>query len=229
MEKLYLTERQDIVGAHENRSRFAQLLVDYGSSQAPDDPWQQIGTWILVGMTGRWQRTIALWEWADGWDGFSSLVAETMIRPRPALAGLYAGIDELRSGGEDFVLAPGPGCPSLADLLAAGVRGSLLSYETVHVRPGTEEEYLDAVRTQWQPVAEGFGYSLVGNYYAALTDGVVFTAWACERAQHVGLARSGKGRDWRRTAREWTTSWQEELWISAPGSRLAGPETAARF
>jgi hypothetical protein len=231
VEKLYLTERQDIIGPHENRSKFAEILAGYGAAQArtPDHPWQQLGTWILIGMTGRWQRTLALWEWANGWDGFSDMIVSTMISPPRELAGVYEGVDRLRSGGECYLLAPGPHCPTLADLMAAGVKGSLLVYERADVEPGTEEDYLEAVHAEWEPIATGHGYSLVGHYVAAKADGIVFTAWAAERAAHTALARAPEASRWRATRRRLVRGWQEELWLAAPGSRLAGPETAARF
>lgn len=231
VERLYLTERQDIVGPHANRSRFADILVRYGASQAaqPEHPWQQLGTWILVGMTGRWQRTLALWEWANGWDGFSDMILSTMVSPPEHLAGVYEGVDTLRSGGECYLLNPGPHCPTLPDLVAAGVEGSLLSYERADVEPGAEEEYLEAVHAEWEPVATRHGYSLVGHYVAAKVDGVVFTAWAAERRAHTALARSREARQWRTARHRWVRAWQEELWIAAPGCRLAGPETAAPF
>ncbi|MFC5750825.1 hypothetical protein [Actinomadura rugatobispora] len=225
-----MSGRADIVGAHENRFRFAELIVDHGRREAAaGGPLQQIGTWILIGMTGRWQRVMALWEFTDGWDGFSALVEKTMVRPDPALAALYDGIEGLRSGGEDFLMLPGAGCPDRDGLAARGVAGSLMSYETVRVEPGAEEAYMEAVRDRWAPVAEGCGHRLIGNYRAAKTDGLVFTAWALERGDHARLARSAEARAWRESARTWARSWQEELWIAAPGSPLAGPETARRF
>jgi hypothetical protein len=230
VERLYLTERQDIIGTHANRSAFADLLVGFGKDQPPESPFQQIGTWILIGMTGRWQRTIALWEWNTGWDGFATMIEKTMMATDPTLTTLYERVDALRSGGECYVMHPGPGCPERRDLVARGVTGSLLVYETVTVAPGTEDDYVELVRAEWQPVAEEHGYQLIGNYVAALVDGRVFTAWACERDQYVSLARSGRGRAWRHaSAGRLTRSWQEEVWISAPGSPLAGPETAAAF
>lgn len=229
MERLYLTERQDIIGAHVNRTKFADILVRYGRGQPPDSPWQQIGTWVLIGMTGRWQRTLALWEWADGWDGFSRSIEEQMLRSPEDLAGVYSSVEELRSGGECFVMRPSAGCPSVAQLDQLGIRGSLLSYETAHVVPGAEDDYLNAIEADWAPIAAKHGYTLIGNYAAAKMDGVVFTAWLLERANHAPLVRSSQYRDWQQHARKLRTSWQEELWIAAAGSRFAGPETAAAF
>jgi hypothetical protein len=229
VEKLYLTERQDIIGAHSNRARFADILVGYGRAQAADSPWQQIGTWVLIGMTGRWQKTLALWEWADGWDGFSRSIEEQMMRSPGDLAHVYEQVEGLRSGGECFVMRPSDGCPTVADLDRAAVRGSLLAYETAHVPPGTEDDYLTAVEKEWAPTAANFGYTLIGNYAAAKSDGVVFTAWLLDRADHARLMRSAEYPEWQRRARRMRTSWQEELWIAAAGSRFAGPETAALF
>ena len=115
----------------------------------------------------------------------------------------------------------------MADLIRNGVRGSLLSYERADVAPGAEEAYLETMRTEWQPVAESFGYAMVGNYSAAKVDGVVFTAWVCERSAHTELARSSEGREWRDRRRKLTRAWKEELWVAAAGSLLAGTETVA--
>jgi hypothetical protein len=219
------------VGAHANRAKFARILVNYGRFQAehPEDVFQQIGTWVLIGMTGRWQRTLALWEWSNGWEGFSASIEAQMISPPSDLAHVYEGVDALRSGGECFVMTPATGCPTRSDLISAGVRGSLLSYERADVEPGSEEAYVAAVRSEWEPVAATHGYRLIGQYLAAKVDGVVFTAWACERDGHTSLARSSELAEWRRTRRQWTRHWQEELWISAPGSPTAGTEVASEF
>ena len=56
------------------------------------------------------------------------------------LAGVYSSVEGLRSGGERFV-RPGVGCPTVAELDQRAVRGSLLSYETAHVVPGTEDTF----------------------------------------------------------------------------------------
>ena len=227
IEKLYMSERQNIIGDHGNRSKFAAFVVDAHRNQTQDDPWQLLGMWVLVPLTGQFQRTMGLWEWAEGWAGFEQTVHDWMIKPRPEWHGVYQKIDELRLGGECFVMEPGPGCPTASDLTAKGIKGTLLSYERADVAPGTEERYLEAVRSEWAPITERYGYAMVGNYIAAKVDGVVFTAWACERAAHTELVRSSEARAWRERRRELILRWQEELWVGAAGSRLAGPETVA--
>jgi hypothetical protein len=152
-----------------------------------------------------------------------------MMRAPADLAGLYETIEGLRSGGECYVMRPGPDCPTAADLLSRGVSGSLLSYETIHVRPGTEDDYIRAVNSEFKPIAQNYGYTLIGNYTAAKIDGIVFTGWVLERSNHVELMRAPEYAAWQKAARELRTGWQEELWISAAGSRSAGVETAILF
>jgi hypothetical protein len=227
-ERLYVTERHNIIGAHANRSKMAAFIVDnFRRVQSIERPWQFVGVWVLVPLTGQYQRTLTLGEWTDSWDGFERMVGTLMIEPPVDMGGVYREIDELRLGGECVVMEPGPGCPSLADLMERNVKGSLLSYERAEVTPGTEAAYLDAVATEWAPIAENYGYSMIGNYVAAKVDGVVFTAWACERAGHTGLARSTEARAWRDRRRELSLGWREELWVAAAGSPLAGAETVA--
>ena len=57
------------------------------------------------------------------------------------LGGVYSSVEGLRSGGERFVMRPSARCPTVAELDQRAVRGSLLSYETAHVVPGTEDNF----------------------------------------------------------------------------------------
>jgi hypothetical protein len=43
----------------------------------------------------------------------------------------------------------------VAELDQRAVRGSLLSYETAHVVPGTEDDYLDALESDWRRLQRG--------------------------------------------------------------------------
>jgi hypothetical protein len=227
-EKLYLSERQNIIGAHGNRAKMAAFIVDSNHRYATDDsPWNLIGVWVLVPMTGQYQRVITLLELGDGWEGFERMIHSMMIEPPSTWHGIYEDLDEWRLGGEYFVMEAGPGCPSVADLVAQGVTGSMLAYERADVTPGGEQAYLEAVIKEWAPVAESHGYTLIGNYIAAKMDGVVFTAWACERADHTSLIRSPEARAWRKRRAQLSNGWREELWIAAAGSPFAGAETVA--
>jgi len=49
---------------------------------------------------------------------------------------------EVRSGGEDFLMAGVPWSPPVGQLVADGVRGMLFVHEGSTVRPGAAREYL---------------------------------------------------------------------------------------
>jgi hypothetical protein len=80
---------------------------------------------------------------------------EQIMHSPDDLGGVYSSVEGLRSGGECFVMRPSVGCPTVAELHQRAVRGSLLSYETAHVVPGTEDDYLDALESVWRRLQRG--------------------------------------------------------------------------
>ena len=92
-------------------------------------------------------------------------------------------------------MAGAPGCPSIADLQASGLKARVFVHELSRCRPGAGLDYLAAVRGEWAPVAADHGHSPVGLYEVLLTDTEVMTIWATDPASHCDLMRGADGTD----------------------------------
>ena len=116
-----------------------------------------------------------------------------------------------RSGGFDRLLGASPGCPSLADLRAGAVSGSVFVHEISEVQPGAALDYLAAVRETRAPLLADHGHTLVGLYEVLMNDVEVVTIWASDPAGHEALMRAADaGNDERFVA------WHERAHDSAP-------------
>jgi hypothetical protein len=112
-----------------------------------------VGTWQTVGMTGRWRTVLNVWQVPGGWSGWEEFLARTYGSVRRQMHGYFDQFDEVRSGGQDFLMASGPWCPSVEQLVAVEVRGTLFVHEVTAVRPGAGCDYLAALDERWRPVA----------------------------------------------------------------------------
>jgi hypothetical protein len=182
-----------------------------------------LGTWEVVGTTGRWPQVVNLWE-LDGWDGWARLAQRTNVEKasNPELAEWWDEAYQRRTGGFDRLLQGAPGCPTRASLAADGVRGTWFVHELSEVRAGAGPEYLAATLADRVPAMAERGIALVGLYDSVLTDTEVCTVWATDVAAHTALLRDGD--PWPAVARQWCTRWREELMTPGPGSPLAPSE-----
>jgi len=182
-----------------------------------------VGTWQTVGMTGRWPTVLNVWQVPGGWSGWEGFLERTYGSVRRQLDVYFDQFDEVRSGGEDFLMASVPWSPPVDQLVSEGVMGTLFVHEVTTVRPGAAREYLAAMNEQWRPLALDHGHQLVGMYEGLMTDTAVVTLWATTAAQHVGLNASEDPRvgRWREVARTYCTQWHEELLSPAPGTLLS--------
>jgi len=225
---LYLHEQIDLVG--EGAMRYMEHTVGFNAEAAADRGLELVGTWYTMGSTGRWPQVVNLWECVDGWSGWRRLMESTNLRRtrNPALVEWWQEALKTRTGGFDRLLGAAPGCPSLADLRAQNVTGSVFVHEVSEVRPGAALDYLAAVRECRAPLLADHGHSLVGLYEALLTDVEVVTIWATDPAGHEALMRAGDARSDERITR-WhdqaraagRTRWREELMTPYPGTPLS--------
>jgi hypothetical protein len=220
---LYLQEKTRIIGMHPNRRLFAKSLVDYVLADASREssPLRNIGIWEFVGMTGSWSQVLGLYEFPDGWNHLTEMIGQTMKAPPPELAATYAAVQNLRSGGEDEILAPLPGCPSRADLIATGTGGALLVHDDVRVDPGREDDYAATLMADFAPIAQAHAHRLIGLYRGALTDGLMIAYWATSFDGYRALMASPATRQWHNHARAERLAWRQELWTAAPRSRFS--------
>lgn len=217
---LFLHEVVDIVAR--GGAAYMDHVQRFDAAAAADRGLELLGTWEVVGTTGRWPQVVNVWE-IDGWDGWARLGARTNVA-KAANAELAQWWDDAyrhRTGGVDRLLAGAPGCPTRASLQAGGVRGSWFVHELSEVRPGAGAEYLAATVEQRVPAMAERGIALVGLYDAVLTDTEVCTIWATDVAAHTALLRDGD--PWLAVARAWCTRWREELMTPGAGSPLARP------
>jgi hypothetical protein len=219
--------------------------MEHAKAQAGHEKvdFELLGTWYVMGITGRWPQVINIWEIPGGWDGWYGKVDRLNLKRRTNahLENWWTTAYRYRTGGYDRLLAGHPGCPDMATLAANRVRGTLFVHEITEVRPGTALEYLDVVREVRAPALADHGHTLVGLYEVMMHDTEVCTVWATDVDSHV---RAGKAYDvargllsadevgvegdqrlvdWLKAAREFTTRWREELMTPAPGT-LCGPE-----
>src|SRR2546423_1129929 len=103
--------------------------------------------------SGRWPQVVNMWECVDGWSGWRRLMEATNLRrtTNPELNEWWQEALKSRSGGFDRLLGAAPGCPSLADLRAGAVSGSVFVHEISEGQPGAALDYLAAVRRTPSP------------------------------------------------------------------------------
>lgn len=220
---LFLHEVIDIVGR--GGRAYMEHTVAFDAGAAADRGLDLLGTWEVVGATGRWPQVVNVWE-IDGWHGWQRLCDRTNVR-KAANTELAVWWDEAyrhRSGGCDRLLRGAPGCPTRRDLARRGTRGSWFVHELTEVRPGAAGDYLAAVRELRQPAMAERGIELVGLYEVLLTDVEVCTVWATDLVSHTALLRDGDS--WPAPARDLVQRWREELMTPGPGSPLAPREDA---
>lgn len=215
---LFLHEVIDIVGR--GGQAYMEHTVAFDAGAAAGRGLVLLGTWEVVGTTGRWPQVVNVWE-IDGWDGWGRLGQRTNVdkAANTELAEWWDEAYKRRTGGFDRLLRGAPGCPTLASLTADGVRGTWFVHELSEVRPGAGPEYLAATLAERAPAMADRGITLVGLYDSVLTDTEVCTIWATDLATHTQLLRDGD--PWRSVARQWCTRWREELMTPGPRSPLA--------
>jgi hypothetical protein len=225
---LYLHELIDIVG--EGAMRYMEHTIGFNAEAASDRGLELVGTWYTMGSTGRWPQVVNLWESVDSWSGWRRLMEATNLRRtrNPELVEWWQEALKTRTGGFDRLLGGAPGCPSLADLRANGVCGSVFVHELSEVRPGAALDYLAAVHEVRLPLLADYGHELVGLYEVLMTDVEVVTIWATDPTGHEALMRAAdEGGDervvqWHKEARvAGRTRWREELMTPHPDALLS--------
>ncbi len=224
---LFLHEYVDIVG--EGAMRYMGHTAGFDVDTAAGRGLDLLGTFYVMGSTGRWPQVVNIWECIDGRAGWRRLMESTNLsRTRnPALNEWWRIALEVRSGGFDRLLAGAPGCPTIASLRRDGVSGSVFVHELSECRPGAALDYLAAVREEWVPVMSDHGHTLVGLYEVQMTDTEVMTLWATDPQGHERLGRAidaaGDERiaRWRARSREYLIRWREELMTPYPGTLLS--------
>jgi hypothetical protein len=224
--ELYLHEYVDIVG--EGAMRYMEHTAGFNTDTAAGRSLELLGTFYVMGSTGRWPQVVNIWECLEGRAGWRRLMESTNLSrtKNPALNEWWKIALEVRSGGYDRLMAAAPGCPTIADLKRDGVNGSVFVHELSDCKPGAALDYLAAVRDVWAPIARDYGHELVGLYEVQMIDTEVMTVWATDPAGHEALGRAIDDGDeriaaWRGQSRQYLTRWREELMTPYPGTFLS--------
>jgi len=218
--KLYLHEIIHIVGAGSETYKLhtAQLGLGRGDGGSP-----LVGTFQQSGSTGDWPKVINLWE-MNGWDHWAEILEKQYTRASaqdPALKKWWDEALKSRSGGFDRILEPAPYCPTRDEVIKRNIRGMACLQEIATVLPGRADDYLQAVKSDWLPIAEKRGLSLIGAYRTAMRDTEAVLLWSLPTFAHytrhlADYAFSRETQSWAEWARKWRTDYRETLLVPSP-------------
>jgi hypothetical protein len=235
---LVLHETIDIVG--QGQYAYMDHVAREPVQQMPSMMSLQ-GTFAVCAVGGgRWPRCVNVWDLGeDGWDAWGRNVDRLNLKRRAAFYEDWwdEGL-QWRSGGYDRLCGGGPGCPTTADIAAAGVHGTLFVQELLSVRPGTQLELLAAVAEDRVPVLGEYGHALVGSYEVLGPAHEVVLLWATDVASQVRLRRSidatrglGDGDEhddrlsaWERVVTGYVTGGETVVMTPLPGT-VYGPDS----
>jgi hypothetical protein len=212
---LYLHETIHIVGTG---SEAYKRHTGEGRARGPHAA-ALVGTWQQSGSTGRWPRVVNLWE-MRGWDHWAELLEYQYgdtAQPEE-LRRWWTEATQFRSGGFDRILEPAPWSPTRQELIERGTRARAFVQEVACIRAGQVEQYLEAVATDWLPVATRRGLVLVGAYRTAMRDTEAVLLWGLSAlrdfTRHLrDFWSAAETRAWAEAARAWRTDYRETLLI----------------
>lgn len=169
---LYLHETIDIEGAGQD-AYIAAVLQRAAHSESAGIS-RLVGCWRAVGSTGRWPQVVNLWE-MDGWAHWADgLERQFVPARRDAHLGPWWGqAAQWRRGGFDRILVPAEGCPTHAELVAAGHRAWVCEQAILRPRAGCVEAALDAVTGSLLPLLARQGLESFGVYAAPMRAGEI--------------------------------------------------------
>lgn len=169
--KTYIHEFVDIVG--HGRPNYMHHMTAWWAPVRRAHRQLCVGVWAEVGTTGRWPRTVNLWE-QDGWTGMAfHLGYEASGRHgdfEPEEAEWWSQATAWRRGGRDRVMVGASWTRTVEQLIADRVRGACYLHELVEVRRGHSGDYLDLVETEAIGRYDDFGIVPVGGYQRAMSD-----------------------------------------------------------
>ena len=222
-ECVYIHEFIDIRGHH--RAAYMHHMLANWSPMAQEERAQRCyGVWAVLGSTGGWPQTVNMWE-HEGWDGLASSFAVEAVgkgAQDPKLEKWWAKAAEFRRGGFDRIVVPAPWAPTITELCARGVRGSVYAHEMVKVRPGSAVELLERARVSAATALARYGWELVGAFTTAMVDDdEALLIWAIPTWANWAAGERAHAVDddvvaWRRDVRDVVTAWHRVLLVDAP-------------
>lgn len=225
-DNIYIHEYIDIIG--HNRAAYMHHMTANWSPTAQDERDQRcFGVWGTIGTTGRWPEVVNMWE-ESGFAGLAAGLAHETGSPSlqdPKLAKWWAEAAAFRRGGSDRILIPAPWSPTIAELVAAGVRGDVYAHEVIDVPRGSARDFLATIDEVARPRHEALGLRLVGAFRTAMRDDdecVVIWAirdWQTWAAFEVAADGGGLD-DWIGVRRAASHGFQRFLMADAPLSPM---------
>ena len=218
---LFLHEVVDIVGR--GGRPYMEHTVGFDADGTTSGGLELLGTWEVVGTTGRWPQVVNVWE-IDGWDGWARLGQRTNV-DKAANAELAAGGTRPTSAAPAASTACSGGPPAARPRPSWSRRaprgpGSCTSCRRCGPArdPTTWPRRSSNGRRPWP--SEGSRSS--GCTTASSPTPRCARSGPRTSPSHTALLRDGD--PWPTTARAWCTRWREELMTPGPGSPLAPAE-----
>lgn len=217
---VYLQECVEVLPGQVDRYLKA---VEAGWQKAGELGSRCMGVWYTAGATGRWHEVYFLWEF-DDWAHYGR-VMERHGGP----AGLVHWVDpdwRMRSGGSSVTMEPDARSPSLAQLLASGVRGRVFMHEYIRVAPGKRQAYIEHYLQNFLPVTRKHGRELVGiwSLMSCANDVLILLAiqdWATHAAGMATRTEDIRRSRWQESAPLLRHDYDLRLLI--PGPRAMNP------
>lgn len=174
---LYLHEIIDIVG--DGQRAYLDSIGERAAHSEGQGISRLMGSWLVVGSTGRWPGVVNLWE-MDGWTHWAESLERQFLPEKqdPQLAPWWTRATQWRSGGVDRILEPAAYSPTRGQLQKAGLKAWACEHTLVRLRSGQRDAYLQAVGAQLRPLMEARGVALMGAYAVPMRSDEALVLWA---------------------------------------------------
>ena len=229
---IYVQEIIDITV--KNRKQFLEHFLSWGPISRKLHNMRLCGVWGVNGSTHRWPQALVLWE-LDGIGGYVKLLSgeyaylkdpDAPVQDHYTLYYGQAPEGVTDTGGLDRLLAPTAYTPSIATIMENGVKGIGYLHETFTGPPGSMNDFLARLGTDWRPVAERLGLNLVGAYRTMLlndSEGVAIWAipqWDDWANYELALHSDPEAVAWRAAAARAGIDWDGRLLNPVNGNPL---------
>jgi len=182
-----------------------------------------LGAFSTVGATGRWNEVFLYWE-LESFEHYARVLAS--CDGPGSLSDLADPEWRLRAGGSSLTLHATRPCPTLADLVAAGVRGRVFLHEYIRVLPGKRQEYVEHYIQNYLEATRKAGRELVGIWalQKSANDVLILLAipdWATHAHALVHRPDAYAEKPWRKSAPLVRADY--DLRMLVPGPRALNP------